>query len=109
MSKPLTWPQWLNVIARNITIENPYICCHIGGNYIEGLYIPYPSEPYLEAVTGPDYEDFRVKLETRIKEELEALIGATGEYQATLSLKLGYPGQGGVKGRQDWLRSLKNI
>jgi len=108
MSKSLTWPQWLNIIARNITIENPYICCHIDGSYIEGLYIPYPSESYLEAVTGPDYEDFRAKLETKIKEELRVLNLADPTI-STLSTKLGFPSEGGVKGRQDWLRSLKNI
>lgn len=108
MSKPLTWAQWLNVIARNITKEHPYICCHINGGYIEGPYIPYPSEPYLEAVTGPDYASFRAKLETKIKEELATIV--TGDFPAaTLSKKLGYPGQNGVKGRQDWLHSLKNI
>lgn len=109
MSKPLTWPQWLNVIARNITIERPYICCHIGGGYIEGLYIPYPSKSYLDAVQSPDYASFRAKLENVIGEELKALNEATGENPSTLSKKLGYPGQNGVKGRQDWLRSLKNI
>lgn len=109
MSKPLTWPQWLNVIARNITIEKPYICCHIGGNYIEGLYIPYPSKTYLEAVASPAYASFRAKLENVINKEVDALNEATGEYSSSLSRKLGYPGQNGVKGRQDWLRSLKNI
>lgn len=108
MSKSLTWPQWLNIIARNITIENPYICCHIDGSYIEGLYIPYPSESYLEAVKSPDYEDFRAKLETKIKEELRVLNLADPTI-STLSIKLGFPGENGVKGRQDWLRSLKNI
>lgn len=108
MSKSLTWPQWLNVIARNITIENPYICCHIDGGYIEGLYIPYPSKSYLDAVKSPDYASFRAKLENEIKEELRALNLADPTI-STLSMKLGYPHEGGVKGRQDWLRSLKNI
>lgn len=108
MSKSLTWPQWLNVIARNITIEKPYICCHIDGGYLDGGYIKKPSESYLEAVTGPDYASFRAKLETKIKEELRVLNLADPTI-STLSINLGYPGQGGVKGRQDWLRSLKNI
>ena len=108
MSKPLTWPQWLNVIARNITKEHPYICCHLDGGYLDGGYIKKPSESYLEAVTGPDYASFRAKLETKIKEELAAIV--TGDFSAaTLSTKLGFPSEDGVKGRQDWLRSLKNI
>lgn len=108
MSKPLTWPQWLNVIARNITIEKPYICCHIDGGYIEERYIPYPSKSYLDAVQSPDYASFRAKLETKIKEELATIV--TGDFPAaTLSPKLGFPSEDGVKGRQDWLRSLKNI
>ena len=106
MSKPLTWPQWLNVIARNITIEKPYICCHIGGDYLDGL--ENPSETYLEAVTGPDYASFRAKLENEIKEELRVL-NLADPTLSTLSIKLGYPHQGGVKGRQNWLRSLKNV
>lgn len=106
MSKPLTWPQWLNVIARNITIESPYICCHIDGNYVDGL--ENPSETYLEAVKSPDYASFQAKLETKIKEELRVLNLADPTI-STLSINLGYPHEGGVKGRQDWLRSLKNI
>ena len=106
MSKTITWPQWLNVIARNITIEKPYICCHIGGDYLDGL--ENPSETYLEAVTGPDYASFRAKLENEIKEELRVL-NLADTTLSTLSIKLGYPHQGGVKGRQNWLRSLKNV
>lgn len=106
MSKTITWPQWLNVIARNITIERPYICCHIGGDYLDGL--ENPSETYLEAVTGPDYASFRAKLENEIKEELRVL-NLADPTLSTLSIKLGYPHQGGVKGRQNWLRSLKNV
>ena len=108
MSKTLTWPQWLNVIARNITIESPYICCHIGGNYVDGL--ENPSETYLEAVKSPDYASFRAKLENEINKEVDALNEAHPYVpSSTLSQKLGYPDQGGVKGRQDWLHSLKNI
>ncbi len=108
MSKTLTWPQWLNVIARNITIESPYICCHIDGAYLDGGLIENPSETYLEAVKSPDYASFRAKLETKIKEELATIV--TGDFPAaTLSTKLGIPSEDGVKGRQDWLRSLKNI
>lgn len=106
MSKTITWPQWLNVIARNITIEKPYICCHVGGDYLDGL--ENPSETYLEAVTGPDYASFRAKLENEIKEELRVL-NLADPTLSTLSIKLGYPHQGGVKGRQNWLRSLKNV
>jgi hypothetical protein len=108
MSKPLTWPQWLDVIAQNITIEKPYICCHIDGNYVDDL--ENPSKAYIEAVTGPDYASFRVKLENEIIKEVDALNAAHPyDHSSTLSRKLGYLHQGGVKGRQDWLRSLKNI
>ena len=108
MSKPLTWPQWLNVIARNITIEKAYICCHIGGNYVDDL--ENPSKTYLEAINSPDYASFRAKLENEINKEVDALNEAHPyDHSSTLSRKLGYPGQNGVKGRQDWLRSLKNI
>lgn len=110
MSKTLTWPQWLNVIARSITIEKPYICCHIDGSYLATNDLENPSEPYLEAVTGPDYASFRVKLKNEINKEVDALNEAHPYgHLSTLSQKLGYPGQNGVKGRQDWLRSLKNI
>lgn len=108
MSKTLTWPQWLNVIARNITIESPYICCHIDGNYVDD--VKNPSKTYLEAINSPDYASFRAKLENEINKEVDALNEAHPyDHSSTLSQKLGYPGQNGVKGRQDWLRSLKNI
>ena len=106
MSKPLTWPQWLNVIARNITIESPYICCHIDGGYLATNDVKNPSKTYLDAISGK-YASFRAKLENEIKEELRVL-GLAGPTLSTLSIKLGCPHEGGVKGRQDWLRSLKN-
>ena len=110
MSKTLTWPQWLNVIARNITKENTYICCHLDGGYLDVSYIKNPSESYLEAIKSPDYASFRAKLENEINKEIDALNEAHPyDTSSTLSRKLGYPDQGGVKGRQDWLRSLKNI
>lgn len=110
MSKTLTWPQWLNVIARNITIENPYIYSHIEGSYLGGDRIKNPSKSYLDAVKSPDYASFRAKLENEINKEVDALNEAHPyDHSSTLSRKLGYPDQGGVKGRQDWLRSLKNI
>lgn len=107
MSKPLTWPQWLNVIARNITIEKPYICCHIDGGYLDGGHLENPSETYLDAVKSPDYASFRAKLETKIREELRVLKLADPTI-STLSMKLGYPSEDGVQGRQSWLRSLKD-
>jgi len=108
MSKTITWPQWLNVIARNITIERPYICCHIDGAYLDVTNnVKNPSKSYLDAVKSPDYASFWAKLETKIKEELRVLNLADPTI-STLSLKLGFPSGTGVKGRQDWLRSLKN-
>lgn len=108
MSKTITWPQWLNVIARNITIEKPYICCHIDGRYLAANDVKNPSKSYLDAVKSPDYASFRAKLENEIKEELRVLNLADPTI-STLSLKLGFPSGTGVKGRQDWLRSLKNV
>ena len=109
MSKTLTWPQWLNVIARNITIESPYICCHIDGGYLATNDVKNPSKTYLDAISGK-YASFRAKLENEINKEVDALNAAHPyDHSPTLSRKLGYPHEGGVKGRQDWLRSLKNI
>ena len=108
MDQTLSWNEYLEAIAKHLTRDAPYICCHIDGGCLEGGYIETPSKAYLKAV-GEGCKDHSARLLENINEELAELRITTGDNStSTLSKKLGVPYEDGVQGRQDWLRSLKN-
>lgn len=108
MDQTLSWNEYLEAIAEHLTRDAPYICCHIDGHYLEGGYIENPSKAYPKAV-GEGCKAHAARLLEIINKELTEL--NRHHYDAhitTLSLKLGFPREDGVQGRQSWLRSLKD-
>lgn len=108
MDQTLTWNEYLETIAEHLTEDAPYICCHIDGDYLEWGYIENPSKAYLKAV-GEGCKSHAARLLEIINKELTELNRHHYDtHISTLSLKLGFPCEDGVQGRQDWLRSLKD-
>lgn len=108
MDQALSWNEYLEAIAEHLTRDEPYICCHIDGGYLECGHIESSSDAYLKAV-GKGCKAHRARLLENINEELiELYKGRADFFGTTLSRKLGVPSEDGVQGRQDWLRSLKD-
>jgi len=108
MDQTLNWNEYLEAIAEHLARDEPYICCHIDGGYLESGYIKNPSKAYIKAV-GEGCKAHNARLLEIINEELAELNkGSTDFFGQPLSRKLGFPYEDGVQSRQDWLRSLKD-